>query len=260
MTAVRTPEWLVERLLLRDLPPAEEDQVRERLAKEEDGQARLRALAEDDAAWHAAHGREMNEIDEIRRRARAVPPQRRPGARVLWLAPALAVAAAAIFLTVQVIPWSSWRGATQPEERIKGPGPHLFVYRRGPSTTAELLRPGDRARKGDVLQLTYSSDGHAYGVILSIDGRGSVTRHWPQFGLEAKRLEPGGGVPLAEAYILDDAPGFERFFLVTGTAPFSVEVPLVAAQRLASSPAARITPLPLPAGLEQKAITLEKEP
>ena len=44
---------------------------------------------------------------------------------------------------------------------------------------------------------------------------GCVTRHLPAAGARAAPLSRARPVPLPEAYELDDAPGFERFFLVT---------------------------------------------
>jgi hypothetical protein len=52
-------------------------------------------------------------------------------------------------------------------------------------------------------------------VMFSIDGRGTVTRHFPLEKLESVRLEPKGEVSFPTSYQLDDAPGFERFILVT---------------------------------------------
>jgi hypothetical protein len=151
-------------------------------------------------------------------------------------------------------------GGRDETERVKGNGPRLAVARERPGLDAEPLGPGARARAGDVLQLSYLSAGRPYGVVLSIDGRGTVTRHWPESGDGAAPLEARGAVPLAHAYILDDAPGFERFFLVTGNTVFAVQVPLEAARRITSSGAARTAPLGLPAGFEQATLLLEKLP
>ena len=72
------------------------------------------------------------------------------------------------------------------------------------------------------MQLTYQAAGRPFGVILSIDGRGAVTVHHPRDGRQAARLVPGQEVRLSSAYRLDDAPGWERFVLVTAEVPFDV--------------------------------------
>ncbi len=96
-------------------------------------------------------------------------------------------------------------------------------------------------------------------AVVSVDGRGGVTLHWPEGSGPAAELESGRAVPLPHAYRLDDAPGFERFFLVTGAARFDTGAVLEAARRLAASGRARTDPLPLAAGLEQRALVLIKE-
>jgi hypothetical protein len=65
---------------------------------------------------------------------------------------------------------------------------------------------------------------------------------------------------LEYAYQLDDAPGFERFFLVTSDRALSVAEVLEAGRRLASDPRqARRANLGLPAGLEQWSVLLAKK-
>ena len=64
---------------------------------------------------------------------------------------------------------------------------------------------------------------------------------------------------LPSAYELDNAPAFERFFLVRADEPFDV-APIVAAARTlsAQAPVARRAPLPLPARFNQISLALEK--
>ena len=153
---------------------------------------------------------------------------------------------------------------TGPEEtRLKGARPHLVVHRQT-AGGAETLGAGDPARAGDVLQVGYVAapprGGATYGVILSIDGRGTVTLHHPSGEGPASRLEGEGERLLGHAYRLDDAPGYERFFLVTSPRPFRVSAALEAARKLAVSPrGARLADLELPRGLVQGSLLLVKE-
>ena len=59
---------------------------------------------------------------------------------------------------------------------------------------------------------------------------------------------------LAQAYELDDAPGFERFYLVTADEPFAVESVVDATRRAGAD-----GPLDLPAAMDQSSVVLEKE-
>lgn len=250
MTA-RTPDWLVERLHAGDLPPAEAERVRGRL-EAEGGLGRLDALQADDARFRETHPPGPS-LASISSRARAIAPPRQRR-RLLIAVPATLAAAAAV--TVLAV----WTPGFGPDDvRMKGPTAHLEVFRRQPSSDPERLRDGAAARAGDVLQLSVVVAGRAHAAVISIDGRGAVTRHWPESGPVAGALEGGDAVPLPHAYQLDDAPGFERFFLVTASRPFDVEVVLEAGRRLAASGRARDDRLPLPASLDQQVFLVGKE-
>lgn len=246
-----TPDWLVERLYAGDLPADEAERVRARL-QEEGGLGRLDALRADDAAFREAHP-PGPALGEIRRRAGLLRPPG-AGARRRVLLPALAAVAAGV-VAVLLVP----RQPDSDGNRIKGMAPHLEVYRKPAAGEPETLPAGSAVRAGDLLQLSYVASGAAYGVVVSVDGRGAVTLHLPEGGGRAVALRRGGAVALAHAYQLDDAPGFERFFLVTGRTPFDSATVLEAARRIASLGAAETAPLDLPPGLAQQAVLLRKK-
>ncbi len=277
----RTPDWLVERLHAGDLPSGEAERVRARL-EAEGGLGRLEALRADDAAFREAHP-PGPALGEIRRRAagwragaarpgRLSSPEWAPAALVLaparraaWrraLVPALAMAAVVVFAVVLVPRGGEVIGPADPGTegtRVKGVGaPRLEVHRRLPGGEPEALAAGAAVRAGDLLQLSYVAAGTSYGVVVSIDGRGAVTLHLPEGGGRAVALHRGKAVALEHAYQLDDAPGFERFFLVTGKDPFDAGAVVEAARRLAALGAAEVSPLSLPPGLEQQSVLLTK--
>jgi hypothetical protein len=138
------------------------------------------------------------------------------------------------------------------------PAPRLYLYRQG-AAGAERLTDGARATRGDLVQLAYGSRTGGYGVLLSIDGAHKVTLHWPdkQDGAAAA-LKATGETRLPTAYELDDAPAFERFFLVRAATPFTVATALEAARALAAQPSARNQSLALPPGFEQISLSLDK--
>ena len=251
----RTPEWLVERLHQGDLPPAEAEAVRARLA-EEGGLARLDALARDDARFAETHPAGPA-LAEIRRRAaERVAPRARPRRFFLVAVPLAAAAAAIVALQ---LPRTALRGGDE-DIRLKGSSPHLAIHRQGTGAEPEALARGARVRPGDVLQLSVVSAGRSHGVVVSVDGRGVVTRHAPRDGALATKLPAQGAVPLDHSYRLDDAPAFERFFLVTGGSAFAVEPVLESMRRLADEGRARTGAPALPAGLDWSDFVLEKAP
>lgn len=251
----RTPEWLVERLHQDDLPPADAAAVRARLSGE-DGLGRLDALARDDARFEEAHPA-AQAVAEIRRRAaERNRPRARPRRMLLVLVP---VAAAAVAVVALRLPGPTNRFGAD-DVRLKGSSPHLAIHRQGTGGEPEALVRGARARAGEVLQLSIVSAGRPYGVVVSVDGRGVVTRHGPGDGALAAKLPAQGALPLDHSYRLDDAPAFERFFLVTGSAPFPVEPVLDALRRLGAGRGARTGAPALPSGLAWSDFVLEKAP
>ncbi len=66
--------------------------------------------------------------------------------------------------------------------------------------------------------------------------------------MPAPPLDPRGPVVLPSAYELDDAPGFERFFLVYSAKPFDVAAVDPAARALAQLPPVTAASCPCPAG------------
>jgi len=157
-----------------------------------------------------------------------------------------------------------WRRPTQPRGVASRPArglvPHLEIDRSRAQSVVRL-DSGAQVDRGDVVQVSYVAAGNHFGVVVSLDGRGGVTLHHPGAVHEVPRVHARGETPLPNAFELDDAPGFERFFFVTGARvsldPASV---LEAAHALAADGlvAARDEPLPLPAELGQSSFLLRK--
>lgn len=111
----------------------------------------------------------------------------------------------------------------------------LLVYRKI-HDKVEILADGEKASEGDLLQLAYVTTEDSYGVILSIDGRGTVTLHFPESKGKSTKLELSKQFLLPNAIELDDAPNFERFFFLTSEYPIDVDGVLREAQDLANNP------------------------
>jgi hypothetical protein len=220
--AGKVPEWLVERLAAGDLPAERAREIQQRLEREPDGKERLARVTASNAEILAAHPPE-EVAAEIRRRAASA--NRRTAAadhakRSTWVFAIPALAAAAAILVLWIKPPRPPEGVTEDgfDERIKGP-PSLRVFRKA-GKKAEPLADGAPAHAGDELQLAYLAAGHRYGAVLSLDGAGRVTFHLPEDGTGPAPPLKTGMVTLPQSYQLDAAPGFERFLIIAGDAPF----------------------------------------
>jgi hypothetical protein len=245
-------DWQLERLAQGELDPATARELERKLGPEE-LRARLARLT--------ASNREILERlppevvgPAIRRRLDA----RRPARGRMLMMLLVPVAAAAGLFTLRALP----RHAAVDEDEtilIKG-STRLVAYRAAAGARPARLGEAAWVRPHDLIQLAYTSPDARYGVILSVDGRGVVTQHLPvEAATQAVPLSPAGEVQLPRAYELDDAPGFERFFLITAPRSFSAADVLAAARSLARTPDdARRKPLPLTRDLAQQSLLLEK--
>lgn len=210
------PPLLLEQAALGELSATELQSHRERFGPDFDNA--VQRLKEQNEAWSERPTSER-ELQQIRARIGGVV---RPNPRRRWIAlSALTCACAALFVVLR-----SDRGerasmaqrqenlSESPSFRLKGLSPYLTLHRKVDSGQEELTS-GRHARQGDLIQLSYVAAGASYGAIVSVDGRGHTTLHFPTQINADPSLESGGAIPLEQAYELDDAPHFERFFFVT---------------------------------------------
>jgi hypothetical protein len=269
----KTPGWLLERLAQGELDPVAAQELRARLAAE--GRSlddELAALERSNRELLAAQPKDMVAAS-IRRRAESARPTMARASRLsFWIAP-LALSGSLGLVLLLARPGTDRGRPTSPtveqveNTTLKGPTtPRLLVYRQraggaGDPGSSEQLGDGARAARGDLLQLGYARvpDG-TYGMLLSIDGAGRVSQHLPEEG--ARRATPLRAlreIHLPSAYELDDAPGFERFVLITSAEPFAVEPVLDAARALArQSVRGRALPLALAPSFHQTSVLLSK--
>lgn len=263
------PEWLLERYLLDELPRKERRQLEKELEQDPALRTELEKLRRSDQQILSAYPAERM-IPEILKRAaltKAEPAAHRPW-RLAWLAaPALALV---VFLLVILPPILQRRLAvsenSRPEDYIavKGSGPispsasGLRIYRRSGGVD-QILRNGETARAGDLLQVTYIAGSEIYGVVLSIDGAGSVALHFPEQEDGDTALQRGRRVFLPQAYKLDQAPLFERFFFITAKEPLPTATILEKAGELAADQDKAMTAgLDLPGGFRQYSLLVRK--
>ena len=256
----RVPDLILEWYRLGEMTPDEAAAFERRLHGDDELRQRLQALEASDEeigrryppAVLAANVRQRFE-------ARAKDTQRAAGAGFFGLRwRTVAVLTGVLVLFVLAAPPLLGPG-DESADRIKGLEPTLLLFRKTPEGS-EPLRDGATARAGDLIRIGYRAAGQRWGVILSVDGRGVVTQHLPRDGTQAARLSAESQVLLDSAYELDDAPRWERFYFVAGSAPFDAAPVIDAARRVAAAGGVGPPPaLPLQINARQASTLLVKK-
>ena len=250
-------EITLERYRLNELPADVAAGLERRMRADDQLRRRVDALALSDERIRTSHSLELV-AERVRHRLAA---ERRDAERRAWTPVArwaLPAAVAAAVALMVLLPWTILLPAGG-DERIKGLEASLTLFRQV-AAGSETLADGAVARQGDVIRVGYQAAGRAYGAILSIDGRRHVTLHLPSGGDRAVALGRGPMVLLDQAYELDDAPRWERFYFITGEEPFPIAPIVASAQRaIAQADGNAIPALPLAAGLQQSVFSLQKE-
>ncbi|MFW6312440.1 MAG: hypothetical protein ACOC2N_00965 [Spirochaetota bacterium] len=266
MKEERVPDILIEQYVLGELP-AEEAR---RIEKTDGFVERVAAIERDNADFSGKYPagafalRVENQYRaEIESESRPTGRTRRTAFRFMTLAvpgAAILVIGLLIFggLGIDVDPIFD---PSSEVTRLKGIEPELSVYRSigGDNGSAEELSDGDRAAEGDRLQIAYNAAGQAYGVIVSIDGRGALTLHHPVTVSSPPVLVAGGEQSLPYGYELDDAPEFEKFYFITSEDAFDVSEILGSVRNQVDDIVdAPDTAMRVPVGFAVESITIRK--
>lgn len=261
LNAWEVPDIELERYFLGELPGPARHRIERALAADPGLAARLTALTQADTEARNTYPPAALAGD-VRRRVLALQSASRPQQRAAWVTAAAVVAVLAVVVTRSGpgTPGPAPTGDTSVAayERGKGADVALVVYRSS-STGAVLLADGDVASAGDVVRVGYRVARAGFGAIVSVDGRGAVTQHWPAVGARAAALEPGETVLLDGGFELDDAPRLERFFLVAATEPFDLAPVLDALRRTGGGASVEAGALGLPPSLTATTFSLRKD-
>ncbi len=243
-------DWKLERFRLNELPEEEMRAIQRALDEDPDLSARLEALEGSDREIYGSYSIDWVARQIARRlEKRRVPSLSRFGPRLALAAVVLLAVVFSIYLPGPEVT-STWDRRGMDGIRLKGVKPDLLLYRKRASEV-EQLADSSVAYAGDLIQIFYRAAGKPFGTIVSVDGRGTVTRHLPASGTRSVRLMQGDPVPLDYSYELDDAPKWERFYFLTADTSFDVRDVAQAAKGGPDS-------LQVGSGFEQFAITLYK--
>lgn len=220
-------DFKLERYLLGELPEVEMAALRKREAEDELFAARVKMMREEGERFLAENPFSALE-DKLGNDQRSVE-------RSLWLrVAAVLVVAFGIFSVVvlnrqtEIVNESSATSGMDVAmadvdngTRIKGMTAGLEVWKKMGDSAVQMVNLGE-AREGDEIQLRYRVPQKCFGMLFSMDGNGTVTMHMGE-GNRAVELEPGKMTTLPFAYKLDNAPKFEKFFLLTSGEMFEFD-------------------------------------
>ncbi len=267
MNAKRIPDITLERYLLKELPDDRMDRIGDLIKSDASLRKRVEAI---NASTRSILRRYTPETMARHILERTSLPARPAGKQLsgryplkLLLVPTLAAAAVAAFAILIPMVRIGYDIVDDPFRqdvtRIKGAPARIVVYRKK-NNSAELLGNNSPVREKDLLQIAYYSAEDTHGIILSIDGRGTVTLHYPAPPSTSTRIERNREMLLPRSYELDDAPGFERFIFITSGKPLEVGAVYRAAEKLAKKPGgARNGRLTIDTPCRQTSLELIKE-
>ena len=220
-------DFKLERYLLGELPEVEMAALRKREAEDELFAARVKMMREEGERFLAENPFSALE-DKLENDQRSVE-------RSLWLRVAAVLVVAFGIFSVVVLNRQTdivnEASATSGMDvamadvdngtRIKGMTAGLEVWKKMGDSAVQMVNLGE-AREGDEIQLRYRVPQKCFGMLFSMDGNGTVTMHMGE-GNRAVELEPGKMTTLPFAYKLDNAPKFEKFFLLTSGEMFEFD-------------------------------------
>ena len=233
MTSVnKISDFKLERYLLGELSEKEMRELQERELSDEIFAARVAEMREQGKRFLAENPFAAldDKLEDLDRRENATESR---GANTLWLKVAAAlVIALGIFSVVvlnrDVATYDNHSASMEVAmadvdngTRIKGMQASLEVWKKTGDSAVQMVNLGD-AYEGDEIQLRYRVPQKCFGMLFSMDGNGTITMHMGE-GNKAIELEPGKMTTLPFAYKLDNAPKFEKFFLLTSQNAFEID-------------------------------------
>lgn len=215
------PDWMLERYMLAELSADEMRRIRDAAIASSALAGRIGALERENGDFLARHP-SLASLPARKETRTPVATAARRTRRLRRIWPALVPAMAAMFAVI--ILNQPTEDMSLPETdgiRVKGGDDALLVYQEAGPGKARQLEDGNTVSEHDRIQLGFRSASGVHAAIISVDGRGAVTLHWPEAQDDPTGVNKGQLRLLAKSYILDDAPQFERFYLFISENPIS---------------------------------------
>jgi hypothetical protein len=221
----------LERYLLGELEDADISAVESALEKDPQLRERLKSLRRSNQEIMDEYTPEYVEGLVSQKLRRGAGSKAAPAAKKRALKPVLTSAFTLIALTTALFIARENGSPVREHTVLKGEQARLFLFKKGPSGPLPL-KDGSAAAENDLIQISYRVPAGYCACVVSIDGRGRHTLHYPPEGAEPARSE-GGEIFLPTSYQLDDAPGSEKFFLAASENPPDIKTVIQAALKAA---------------------------
>lgn len=168
----------------------------------------------------------------------------------------LAAAAACFILAINIIPNLNLDTTEKEIIYLKG-SERINIYLNENNNIIEL-NDLNNVKEGDQLQITYFSTS-MYGIIFSVDGLNNITYHFPESINSSVAVQVGKEVNLPSSYTLDNAPHFEKFYLITSKDSFDFNFVNREIEKIEVTNGTITNDIKLPKKYNVESITLIKE-
>jgi len=220
------PDIILERYLLNELPEKRYNEISKALEADIVLQERIAAIKESNKKILKDYPVEyISEVLKFKLNSSSVNKAPKKSFFKRIQVPVLSFGAVAILLVFMMPFMENYiedRNSISEITRLKGVGAKIFIYKNN-TNGAELLKRNSLVSESDIVGVTFFIDKTAYGIIVSIDGRGVVTKHFPNHGDRSPRLIAGKNFKVGHSYELDDAPEYEKFFLIYSVNEFEID-------------------------------------
>lgn len=267
MNNIYISDILLEKYLLNELPPKEKIRVDNQLKKDSELQKRLENIEKSNKDILENYSAEIIAANILNiAKLREKKDSKRKNSQTkhiknLFLTALITTTAAItffVFLPLENTITNISNNNLIENTTIKGEHVKLFIYRKKNNQVTQLENDA-KAFENDLLQIRYQSTKNKYGVIFSVDGNGTITLQYPQNTYSTTKLKSSKKEALSNAYELDNAPLFEKFYFVTSTDEINIQELINTIKEYVKNSNVLNSSLPIDEKFEYTTITIIKE-
>ncbi len=203
----KIPDLLLEQWRLNEIPDSKKSQLEDEFSRQRIDHDLAQLEAEEKAFWNKilAEKPRFMQGDVAILTAPKQPIPCVPGLSHKNFLYPITVAACAMLILFAAL--QTKKANTLDDIQLKGDARPLLIYEKV-SIGQKLLHDGDRLSRGSTIQLAYKAENYSHGIIISLDGRGVISWHFPGEATGDQKLDKGSQKLLANLKSLQqDSPG-----------------------------------------------------